>query len=242
MSPEKKMSKRQAMRAKRQRQARMQRLGMIGIIVAGAVLVAAALIIPSLRPGASTNSGERPMANDNSMGDPEAPITITEYSDYRCGHCGSFVFETEPSLVKDYIKNGKVKFVYRSMGGWLSEQSLLAAEASYCAGEENKFWEYHDILFANQGASLDMTNFMAWAETVGLDTEAFRKCMDERRYQARADQDAQDGNALGVQGTPTFFLTYNVDGVEKTRVLQGAQPFESFQREIDAALAEMGIQ
>jgi protein-disulfide isomerase len=242
MNPEKKMSKRQAIRAKRQRQARMQRLGMIGIIVVGAVLVAAALIIPGLKPGASSNPGERPMANDNSMGDPEAPITITEYSDYKCGHCGSFVFETEPILVKDYIEPGFVKFVYRSMGDWLNEQSLLAAEASYCAGEENKFWEYHDIVFANPGANFDMANLVAWAGSVGLDTGSFRECMDERRYQARAQQDAEDGLALGVTGTPTFFLTYSVDGVEKTRVIQGAQPVGSFQREIDAALAEMGIQ
>jgi protein-disulfide isomerase len=240
MSPEKTMSKRQAMRAKRERQARMQRLGMIGIIVVGALLVAAVLILPSLRT--NTNFASRPNANDNVMGDANAPITITEYSDYRCSHCGAFVLETEPALVKDYIKTGKVKFVYRSMGGWISEQSLLAAEASYCAGEENKFWEYHDILFANQGATLDMTNFMAWAEAVGLDTEAFKICMDERRYQARADQDGQDGNTLGVQGTPTFFLTYNVGGEEKTRVIQGAQPFESFQQEIDAALAEISNQ
>jgi len=240
MSPEKKMSKRQAMRAKRERLARMQRLGMIGMIVLGALLVAAVLILPNFRT--NTAFASRPNANDNVMGDPNAPITITEYSDYRCSHCGAFVLDTEPLLIKDYIKTGKVKFVYRSMGGWLSEQSLLAAEASYCAGEQNKFWEYHDILFANQGASLEMTNFMAWAEAVGLDTETFRKCMDEKRYQARADQDAQDGNVLGVQGTPTFFLTYTLDGVEKTRVIQGAQPFESFQQEIDGALADMGIQ
>jgi protein-disulfide isomerase len=240
MSPEKMMSKRQAIRAKRQRQARMQRLGMIGIIILGALLVAAALILPNFRT--NTEFASRPNANDNVMGKTDAPITITEYSDYRCSHCGAFVLETEPLLVKDYIEAGQVKFVYRSMGGWISEQSLLAAEASYCAGEENKFWEYHDILFANQGASYDMTSFVTWADMIGLDTDAFRNCMDERRYQTRADQDAQDGNALGVQGTPMFFLTYSVDGVEKTRVIQGAQPFGSFQQEIDAALAEMGIQ
>jgi protein-disulfide isomerase len=242
MSPEKKMSKRQAMRAKRQRQARMQRLGMIGIIIVGAVLVAAALIIPGLKPGASSNSGDRPMTNDNTMGDPEAPITITEYSDYKCGHCGLFALETEPILVEQYVRTGYVKFVYRSMGDWLNEQSLFAAEASYCAGEENKFWEYHDIVFANQGANFDMTNLATWAGSVGLDTDSFIQCMDERRYQARAQQDAEDGGALGVMGTPMFFITYSVDGVEKTRVIQGAQPVESFQREIDAALAEMGIQ
>ena len=240
MSPEKKISKRQAIRAKRQRQARMQRLGMIGIIVVGALLIAAALILPNFRT--NTEFTSRPNANDNVMGDPDAPITITEYSDYRCSHCGAFVLETEPLLVKDYIETGQVKFVYRSMGGGISEQSLLAAEASYCAGEENKFWEYHDVLFANQGANYDITSFMTWADMIGLDTDAFRKCMDERRYQTRAEQDAQDGNALGVQGTPVFFLTYSVEGVEKTRVIQGAQPFGSFQREIDAALAEMGIQ
>ena len=93
MSPEKKISKRQAIRAKRERQARMQRLGVIGIIVVGALLVAAALIYPNLKPVgevATTDSGERPMVNDNAMGDPNAPIKIEEFSDYQCPYCARF--------------------------------------------------------------------------------------------------------------------------------------------------------
>jgi protein-disulfide isomerase len=103
MSPEQKLSKRQMMREKRQRQARLQRLGMIGIIVVGALLVAAALIYPNLKPVgevASADSVERPMVNDNAMGDPNAPIKIEEFSDYQCPFCARFYEETEWQIVR----------------------------------------------------------------------------------------------------------------------------------------------
>ena len=225
MSPEKMMSKRQAIRAKRQRQARMQRLGMIGIMVVGALLVAAVLIFPNIRT--NTEFTSRPNANDNVMGDPAAPITITEYSDYRCSHCGSFVFETEPLLVEDYIEPGFVKFVYRSMGGWLSEQSLLAAEASYCAGEENKFWEYHDKLFENQKA-LDEESLKKYAKDLGLNTKNFNSCLDSEKYKEEVEKDAADGAEIGVTGTPAAFIN--------GRKVVGAQPYEVFKKIIDEEL------
>jgi protein-disulfide isomerase len=240
MSPEKKLSKRQMIKQKRKRQQRNNRLIAIGLITLGAVFMAFLLVIPTLRTNAQFSS--RPNANDNLMGDPNAPIKITEYSDYRCSHCGTFARETEPLLVEEYIQPGLVLFEYRSMGNWSGEPSQFGIEATYCAGEENMFWEYHDIVFANQGASLDMPNLTTWAGMIGLNEDAFRECMNERRYKERAEQDALDGTALGVEGTPAFYLTYTVDGEEKMRVIPGAQPIESFRREIQAALAEMGLE
>ena len=111
MRQEKKMSKRQAMRAKRQHQAQTQRLGVMGVIVVGALLVAAALIYPNLKPVgevAAASFSERPMVNDNAMGDPNAPIRIEEFSDYQCPYCARFYEETEGQIVDTYVATGKV--------------------------------------------------------------------------------------------------------------------------------------
>ena len=249
MSPEKKMSKRQAIRAKRERQARMQRFGMIGIIVAGALLVAFALIYPNLKPVgevATVNSGERPMVNDNAMGDPNAPIKIEEFSDYQCPYCTRFYEETESQIADTYVADGTVYFVYRSFGNFIGPESKAAAEAAYCAGDQNKYWEYHDILFANQtgenvGAYTDR-RLGAFAEALSLDVDAFNSCFDSGKYSDRVEQDYLDGSAAGITGTPAFYFTYMVNGEEKHRLIAGAYPFSEFQTQIEEALVEMGIQ
>jgi protein-disulfide isomerase len=249
MSPEKKMSKRQMIRAKRQRQASMQRLGVIGIIVIGAILVAAALIYPNVKPVGNivtSDPGEHPMANDNAMGDPNAPIMIQEFSDFQCPYCARFHKETESQLVNTYVTNGTIYFVYRSMGNFIGSESKAAAEAAYCAGDQDKYWEYHDLLFANQtgenvGAYADR-RLQAFAEALSLDMDAFNDCFNGGKYSDRADQDKADGTAAGVTGTPAFVITYTVDGEERQRFIAGAYPISEFQKEIEGALAEMGIQ
>ena len=247
MSPEKKISKRQMMREKRQRQARMQQIGMIGAIVLGAVLVAFALIYPNLKPVGevtSAPSSERPMVNDNSMGDPNAPIKIEEFSDFQCPYCARFYEETEWQIAQSYVADGTVQFTYRSFGGFIGPESQAAAEAAYCAGDQNKYWEYHDILFANQtgenvGAYTDR-RLQAFAEALLLDMEAFNECFDSNIYADRVQQDYVDGSAAGVTGTPAFLITYTVNGEQKQRFIAGAYPFSEFQTQIEEALAEMG--
>jgi len=249
MSPEKVMSKRQAMRAKRERQARVQQLGIIGIIVVGALLVAAALIYPSLRPVgevAAASSHERPMVNDNAMGDPNAPIKVEEFSDYQCPYCARFFEETEGQITATYVATGKVYFVYRSFGNFIGPESKAAAEAAYCAGDQNKYWDYHDILFANQtgenAGGYSDRRLQAFAESLSLDMDAFNSCFKSGNYADRVEQDYQDGAAAGVTGTPAFLITYTVNGEEKQRFVAGAYPFSEFQTQFDEALAEMGIQ
>jgi protein-disulfide isomerase len=246
MSPEKKMSKRQMMREKRARQARVQRLTMIGVIAAGALLLGFVLIYPNLKPigeVASIDHADRPMVDDNTMGDPNAPIRIEEYGDYNCSHCGTFAMETEPQIVQAYVATGKVQMVYRSFGAFMGPESQKAAEAAYCAGDQNKYWEYHDILYANRtsGAFTDR-RLSAFAEAVGLDIDAFESCYSSGKYTERTNQDFIDGSAAGVEGTPGFVISYTVDGQERTRYLFGAYPFDAFQTEIEGALAEMGLQ
>jgi protein-disulfide isomerase len=248
MSSEQKMSKRQMMREKRQRQARLQRIGMIAIIAIGALLVAAALIYPNLKPVgevASASSIERPQVDGNAMGDPNAPIKLEEFSDYQCPYCARFSKETEGQIVDTYVSDGSVYFVYRSFGNFIGPESKAAAEAAYCAGDQNKYWEYHDTLFANQtgeniGAFTDR-RLQAFAESLSLDMDAFNECFNSRKYSDRVDQDRVDGTAIGVTGTPAFLLTYMINGEEKTRFINGAVPFSEFQTQIDEALAEMGL-
>lgn len=249
MSPEKKISKRQAMREKRQRQARMQRIGIIGIIIVGALFVAGALIYPNLKPvgeiATVASAEQHPMANDNALGDPNAPIKIEEFSDFQCPYCDRFHKETEPQLVDTYVTNGTVYFVYRSFGDFIGPESQAAAEAAYCAGDQNKFWDYHDILFANQtGENVGaFTNrrLQAFAETLSLDMNAFNDCLNSGKYADRVAQDKADGTAAGVTATPSFVLTYTVNGQQKQSLIAGAYPFSEFQTRIDAALTEMGL-
>jgi len=248
MSPEKKMSKRQLIRAKRERQARMQRLGMIGIIVVGALLVAAALIYPNFKPVgeiAAPEPGEHPMADDNAMGDPNAPITIVEYSDFQCPYCARFHEETEWQIANSYVADGTVRLIYRSFGEFIGPESKAAAEAAYCAGDQDKFWEYHNVIFANQtgenvGVYTDR-RLQAFAEAIPLDMDAFNDCFNSGKYSDRVDQDYIDGSAAGVTGTPAFDIIYTVDGEEKHRFIAGAYPFSEFQTQIEEALVEMGM-
>ena len=176
------------------------------------------------------------------MGDPNAPITITEFADFHCSHCGDFAIETEPQLEENYVQTGKVYFIYRTMGGWLSDESLVAGEAAYCAADQNKFWEYHDILYQNQLSPFTTTNLEKWGRKVGLDMNAFDACLTNHTNLQRAQQDEQDGRAAGVEGTPTFFIKYTVNGQEKQQVLPGAYPYDAFKQQLDDILTEMGLQ
>ena len=254
------MSKRQAMRVKRERQARVQQLSVLGVVVVGALLVAFALIYPNLKPigkVAAASSRERPMVNDNAMGDPNAPIKVEEFSDFQCPYCQRFYLETENQIVEEYVRTGKVYFVYRSMGNFLSDniarsggsrntESNDAISAAYCAGDQGKFWEYHDILFANHTGEgvgdYAARKLTAYAEEINLDMNAFQSCFNSGKYEERAKQDGVDGAAAGVTGTPAFYLTYTVNGETKHKLIAGAYPFSEFKTQFDAALTEMGIQ
>lgn len=237
------MSKRQEIRDKRRKQQQTQRIVIGSVVLLGALLVAFALIFPNLNQNtvSAIDLKARPQADFNRMGDPNAPITITEFSDYKCSHCATFALETEPLLVDQYVTTGKVYFVYRSMGGWINPQSLLAIEASYCAGDENKFWEFHDLVFMNQTTNFSNSLMKEFAKQLNLNESDFNSCLSTGKYKDASNQDGIDGQALGVEGTPTFILTYKVNGEERQRVLPGNYPFSGFQQEIESILDEMGL-
>lgn len=254
----KRQERRERMRRQQQRQKQSQRLITIGLIVVGVALIVFAIIWPSLNTDVVAVDVETPpMADDNSMGDANAPITIEEFSDFQCPFCERFHSETEPLLTQYYVATGKVRFVYRSMGNFVSDniaraqgtpaktESQDSALAAYCAGEQNKFWEMKAHLYANvlgeDVGSFTEQRLKAIAKTAGLDRNAFNTCYDNGKYLDRVQQDQEDGQAAGVNGTPGFLVTYTVDGETRTRLIEGAQPFTVFQQELEAALNEMGL-
>src|SRR5215213_1304526 len=130
MSPEKEMSKRQVRREQMKRRDQRQRLITIGLIVLGALLIVVPIVVQMLKPVAAVvavDAGTHPNANDNSMGSADAPVKIEEFSDFQCPYCERFHKETEPLLKQYYIDTGKVQFVYRSMGNFVSDNIARAA-------------------------------------------------------------------------------------------------------------------
>jgi protein-disulfide isomerase len=233
------MSKRQEIRAKRARKERTERI----LIIAGVAIVAIALALVLILPPiveASKPVGEiiepplikHSQAKFNTMGDPNAPVKIIEYSDFQCPYCGRYALDTAPLLIEAYIATGKVYFEYRSFGEFIGAESVRAAEAAYCAGDQEKFWEMHDIIYTNQsGENKDGFNdrrLIAFATKLGLDMVAFNDCFSNGKYLERVKQDGLDARKAGVKATPSFIIN--------GKLVEGAQPFEAFQAEIEPLL------
>ena len=234
------------MREKRGKEAIRNRLAVVALIVAGALFVFFAILWPIVKPvgGFKTiTPRDLPNVNDNSMGAADAPITITEYSDFQCPYCRLFWENTEEALIKAYVETGKVRFEYRSFGAFLGPESGATAEATYCAGDQGKFWDMHDIIFTNQDGEntgkFSNRLLSAFAESIGLDVSAYNSCISSNKFTERVTQDGIDGINAGIEATPSFVISYVVNGETKTRIIQGAEGFEKFQAEIEAALAEI---
>ncbi len=229
------MPSRSEIREKRDRERRRSRMFAVLLAAGVGLVLTAFLVVPNLQPAAEVvvpAAFPRPQAQGSAMGDPDAPVKIEEYSDFQCVYCARFSFETEPRIVEDYVSTGEVYFVYKNYA-FLGQPSVDAAEASLCAAEQGKFWEYHDILFANQeegdARAFSGDRLEAFAEALAMDVAAFSECLGDNRTMDQVRQEYADGATLGVSSTPTFF----VNGKE----IKGAQPFEVFQAEIEAALA-----
>lgn len=161
------------------------------------------------------------------FGDSNAPITILEWGDYQCTFCYRFHQDTLDKIDEDYIKTGKVNLVFKDfpLNG---PDSLIAAEASYCANDQGKYWEYHDELYKNWGG--ERTGWITrdaldnFATTVGLDITEFNDCLDEQKYREHILSLYRFGQEIGIDATPSF-LVFNDEKIIKIR---GNQPLEVF--------------
>jgi protein-disulfide isomerase len=174
-------------------------------------------------------SGSVPV-DGTTCGQDSAPVTITEYSDFLCPFCARVALNTVPQIEQEYVAAGKVRLEFKHFIVH-GEAAALAAGAAECASEQDAFWEYHDLLFANQGA-LDVASLKTYAEEVGMDTGEFNDCLDSQGYVDKLAADVAEGRQRGVDATPTFF-------VGQTKVV-GAQPYSEFRTAIENELARLG--
>ena len=162
------------------------------------------------------------------LGDPNAPITLVEFGDFNCGYCGKWTQETLPRIDEKYIKTGKVRMAYVHYP-ILGADSMAAAVAAECAARQDKFWDYHNLLYNRQGIGFTPANLSKVAGELGLDTAGFEQCLANFTDRTSLDEDIRLAQVMGVRGTPAFL----VNGIP----LAGAYPYEDFERVIEGILA-----
>ena len=165
------------------------------------------------------------VAGSAARGPAAAPIELIEFSDFQCPYCLR-AYPTVNQVLSTY--GDKIRFVYRHYPLPSHPNARPAAEASECAAEQDKFWQYYEKLFADQ-TQLSDAALKQSASAVGMDMARFNACVDSHKYKDRVETDIKEGNDAGVSGTPAFFIN--------GRLITGAQPFEAFKRIIDEELA-----
>jgi len=192
----------------------------------------------------STSQPKLPMKisadNDPIIGNPDAPITIIEFTDFQCPFCARFHTQTLPLILEEYIEQGKVKLVVRDFPiQSIHPNAVPAAVASECANEQGKVKEMHDMLFyyqnewSRQETADALSLFSQYAAEIQLEQETFDSCLISGKYIEEIKKDLDDGRDYGVSGTPGFFIGNDQIGYVE---LKGAQPFDSFKKIIDAQL------
>jgi len=166
------------------------------------------------------------------MGDSNAPITILEWGDYQCTFCYKFHQNTLDVINEDFIKTGKVKLIFKDfpLNG---PDSLLAAEASYCAQDQKKYWQYHDELYRNWEGErtgwITRESLDEFGIAVNLNLDEFNTCLDDHKYQSKVISLYEFGKEVGIDATPSF-LVFNDEKIIKIR---GNQPLEVFLKTFD---------
>lgn len=218
-----------------------------GAILLGALIVSGTLLYTrgsfgggkAQINGAGSAKQEEPVEvklgpNEHMLGSQNAKVTIVEFSDFQCPFCRRFWSDALPQIKKEYLDTGKAKFIYKHYPLSFHAGAKPAAEASECANDQSKFWEYHDKIFAEQEKQGQGTiqfgkpELKKWAGQIGLNVSQFNQCLDSGKYSKLVDDNFAYGSELGVSGTPTTFIN--------GQRLVGAQPFASFKTIIDGIL------
>ncbi len=170
------------------------------------------------------------------LGDENAPITLIEFGDYQCHFCNKFFHETESGIVKNYVETGKVKIIFKDFT-IIGPDSIGAANAAHCAGDQGKFWEYHDELYNNYTGENNgwaaSENLVKFAKNLDLNEEEFTQCMSSGKYLKLVESSSTDARNLGITGTPAFFVVGPDNQITR---ISGAQPYEVFNNIFQAEL------
>ena len=174
-----------------------------------------------------------------SKGATNAPVILIEYTDYHCPACAHFARVTLPLLDSTYIEPGFVKFVVRDYPIFsLHPGAMEPAVAAHCAGEHGRYWEMHDYLFAQRRAAT-RDGIVARAQQLGLDSAAIRTCVKKKRHADVVRRGIDEGNRVGIRGTPAFLIAVPVPGSERVRAVRyiyGSASFDEFQRVLNEVL------
>lgn len=198
------------------------------LVIGGGAYIASTKVVDPAGRVISDSLVDRLVQDDSqSIGPKDAKVTFVEFADFQCPSCGA----VHPLLkqVKDKYKDQSVQFVFRNYPLSQHEHAFIAASAAVEAGKQNKFWQYHDTLFENQ-ANIAKTDLVAYAEKAELDMQAFNQALDSKTHEAFIKRDIADGNALGVKGTPTFFIN--------NREYNGKYTLEAMSAAIDGELSK----
>jgi protein-disulfide isomerase len=177
------------------------------------------------------------VAGRPSLGRQDAPVTLVEFTDYQCPFCKRHFSTVYPSLKKDYIDTGKLRYVLRDFPiAGLHPQAKKGHEAAHCAGEQNKYWEMHHNLFENS-KDFSLPALKRYAQQIGLNEDQFNGCLESGKYAQEVDKEIAEGSEAGVRGTPSFFIGPSGPGEKFTAtIVTGAQPFARFKQVIEEAL------
>jgi protein-disulfide isomerase len=167
------------------------------------------------------------------LGDNNAKVTVIEFADFQCPYCGDWQKTIFPKLKSEYIDTGKIRFVFMDFA-FLGEESNKAAEAAKCAADQNRFWDYHDKLYAsqkgeNEGAFSD-SNLKVYAKELQLNTSEFNSCFDARIHKAIVEEGFNKGSGYGVTSTPTVYI----NGIQALGLLT----YENYKQIIEAELSK----
>lgn len=209
------------------------------IILAAFLLLLAALLAPTNALQAQSEDDPR------ALGDPNAPIVIIEYSDYECPACASFVLNTKPQLLQQYVESGKVRYIYRDNPLPQHPSGLVASAFAHCAAQQGQFWPMHDRLFAGYIASewggdpaRAERTFSGYASELGLDSAALRACVRDPATEAAIIADIDEARERGLRGTPGYVLRWP-GGPERGDILTGAQSFGTWSYLLDERLTTL---
>ena len=209
-------------------------LPLIVVLAVAAVLLSGERPQPTAQERQSAGKEDRAAASGAepghpSQGDADAPVVMIEYGDFRCTFCGKFAREVEPQLEKKYVESGTLRMEWRDFP-YLGRGSVDAALAARAAQEQGKFWEYHDLLYENQSGGFSEERLIELAREAGLDVGRFEEDLASGRFERAVAEDFQEGQEMGITGTPTFVIN--------GRVLAGLQPLEVYEEAIERAKAE----
>ncbi|MCA9980442.1 MAG: DsbA family protein, partial [Anaerolineales bacterium] len=186
------------------------------------------------QPAAPTEPVDVPIEGWPTIGDPDAPVTIVEYTDFQCPYCGRYFAQTFPQIKENYIDTGLVRYVFKDFPLDFHLEADEAALAARCAHDQEAFMPMHDLLFERQGEWGGQSNvteiFVGYADELGLDTAAFSECINSDKYVAAVQADLAEGFQVGVTGTPSFLVNGNL--------VVGALPYSSFSQAIESLLAQ----